>query len=96
MIATPIDPRAARWEVTDPAYRVYFWLVPPAPHMSVCREYRLTGAPDVNHVLAWGSSHAQTGEVAVVYVEHRDPEGGLGLIRLSGEDPQSGAHLTAK
>lgn len=59
--------------------------------MSVCREYRLTGAPDVNHVLAWGSSHAQTGEVAVVYVEHRDPEGGLGLIRLSGEDPAVGS-----
>lgn len=94
MIATPIDPRDACWEVTDPAYRVYFWRVPPAPQMSVCREYRLEGAADVREVLSWASSRVETDEFPVVYVEHRDPEGELGLIRLFGDDPHSRVHTS--
>lgn len=37
MTVSGVDPRDTRWEVDDPAYRVYLWHRPPAPD-GVCLE----------------------------------------------------------
>ena len=97
-----VDPRDTRWELDEPAYRVYFWHQPAArvdvrrdDVMWHCDEHRLTGALDVSEVLNWARSTARTDQTFTVYVEHHDGER-PGLIRLMGVDPTSGRHGTPR
>ncbi len=78
-----IDPRDARWESGEPAYRVYFWT--PRGDGWASEEWRLRDA-DVAEVLAWTDDNAQ-GRRVVIWVEHDDGRDGLGLIRLQGWEP---------
>ena len=56
----PVDPRDTTWEVDTPAYRVYFWSLPPGPPPSSSEEgigwssdeYEVEDA-DVTVVLEW-------------------------------------------
>lgn len=48
-------------------------------------EFEIVDA-DVEEVLAWASATAGADRTHVVYVLRRDADG-LGLIRLTGEDP---------
>jgi hypothetical protein len=81
--ARPIDRRDTRWEVWNPAFRVYFWRPLDGGWMS--REFEISGG-DVVAVLAWAADHAEDGETYTLHcvVEARD---GTGLVRLTGEDP---------
>ena len=77
MQAQPVDPRDTRWEVDQPAYRVYFW------QPGVTDEWELDGA-DVDEVLRWAADHA-SGRQYAVYACVTTTEG-KGLIRLLGTD----------
>lgn len=77
-----IDPRDAEWEVDSPAYRVYVF----AEGGRYSDEYQLTDA-DADEVLAWAMKQAGDREF-IVYVVHNEA-GSLGLIRLSGADPNA-------
>lgn len=77
-----IDPRDTEWEVDSPAYRVYLF-TDDGGHSD---EYQLTDA-DVSEVLSWAKERAGDRQ-HVVYVVH-DDAGSLGLIRLSGADPNA-------
>jgi hypothetical protein len=93
VIIEGVDPRDIEWEVEQPIYRVYYWHQPPAPPgirqsdvMYHCEEHRISGASDVNEVLAWARSTARPEQTFVLYVEHMQ-DGSAGLIRLAGVDP---------
>jgi hypothetical protein len=73
----PVDPRDARWERHDVAYRVYFW------QGTSSDEWRLTEA-DVTEVLMWAREKAR-GRHLNLWLEHEE-NGELGLIRLAGWD----------
>jgi hypothetical protein len=79
-----VDPRDTRWEVDNPAYRVYFFEPergdPPGSWQS--DEYEITEA-DVAEVLTWAKAD---GRVFVLYVLAAGGDG-PGLIRLVGADP---------
>ena len=88
----PVDPRDTTWEVDTPAYRVYFWSLPPGSSPSgegrmawVSDEYQVEDA-DVRAVLEWAKSKASSGQTftlyALVYCNGRP-----GLVRLAGVDP---------
>jgi hypothetical protein len=84
-----VDPRDARWEVSRPVYRVYFWerLMPERPDSAWgSDEWQLEDA-DIDEVLNWARSRA-AGRRFVVYagVVGGQPEG-PGLVRLLGTDP---------
>ena len=85
----PVDPRDTRWEVDQPAYRVYFWEPqrPEDPHsMWVSDEWEI-GDADVDEVLNWARGNA-AGRRFVVYarIDTARP-GEPGLVRLLGTDP---------
>lgn len=82
MHVTPIDPRDQNWEVTQPAYRVYFHNALGASH-----EYEVSGA-DVKSVLAW--AEAEKGDRTYVLYACAT-RNGLGLVRLHGHDPNEDA-----
>ena len=71
-----MDPRDARWELSDTRYRVYFWNV----NSNSSREFELTDADDVPAVLTWAQETAKPPETYVVYAVVPQPE--LGLIRV--------------
>lgn len=74
-----VDPRDQTWEISNPTYRVYF-------HDSdgASDEYEVDGG-GVDEVIAWAEAHRR-GRTFVLYacVPH---DGGLGLLRLAGSDP---------
>ena len=88
----PVDPRDTAWEVDTPAYRVYFWSLPPGPPPSgegqmawVSDEYEVEDA-DVAVVLEWANSKASPGQTFTLYaLVHCN--GTPGLVRLAGTDP---------
>jgi hypothetical protein len=86
MRAYPIDPRDTGWEVSQPAYRVYFWEKQRDYEDSgwASEEWELQDA-DISEVLDWRKEKAK-GRPSVLYacVKHG---GELGLVRLSGTDP---------
>ncbi|MFS3127734.1 hypothetical protein ACLM5J_04940 [Nocardioides sp. Bht2] len=97
MIVEGVDPRDIDWKSDRPAYRVYFWKLPPAPLgvaqeqvMWHCDEYRLTGATDVDEVLGWAREQVKAEQTFVVYVECGGPPR-KGLVRLWGVDPNADA-----
>jgi hypothetical protein len=80
----PVDPRDIRWEIDDPAYRVYFWHPRQPGSGWVCEEWEITGA-DVAEVQKWAAEQAN-GRRFVVYARAETADG-PGLIRLQGTDP---------
>jgi hypothetical protein len=89
----PVDPRDTAWEVDTPAYRVYFWSLPPRPPPSSSEEgmgwfsdeYEVEDA-DVTVVLEWANSRASPGQTFRLYaLVHCN--GTPGLVRLAGTDP---------
>jgi hypothetical protein len=81
--ARPVDPRDTRWEVWNPAFRVYFWRSLGGGWMS--REFEISGG-DVVAVLAWAADHAEDDETYTLHCIVEGPDG-AGLVRLTGEDP---------
>jgi hypothetical protein len=86
MQAAPIDPRTTRWEIVEPAYRVYFWepTSEDPDAMWASDEWRLTET-DIHEVLAWADTHGR-GRRVTSWIEV-DRDGEAGLIRLSGWEP---------
>jgi hypothetical protein len=84
-----VDPRDTRWEVDDPACRVYFWSQsgdhPDSGWAS--EEWQIEGA-DVPEVLTWAGTDKARGAYTlyVCYTCRTEP----GLIRLHGIDPPAG------
>lgn len=82
--ARPIDPRDTRWEIWNPAYRVYFWQELGGGAWG-SREFLVSGG-DVNEVAEWANLHANDNETYTLFavVDHGDD---AGLVRLAGHDP---------
>ena len=81
----PVDPRDTETEVMSPAYRVYFWERPSEPGVGVSSyEYEVTGADDVQAVIAWAELEAGPRHTFGVYVVVE-----RSLIRLLGRDPNA-------
>ena len=80
----PVDPRDIRWEMDDPAYRVYFWSPRPPGSGWICEEWEITGA-DVAGVQEWAAEQAN-GRPFVLYARAETADG-PGLIRLQGAEP---------
>ena len=66
MDVKPVDPRDVEGEDRDPVYRVYFWestappgAADPERYAMAAAEHRLTGAEDVQEVLAWAGQHVR-------------------------------------
>ena len=78
--ATAIDPTDASWLDNSPTYRVYFF-----DSAGAADEWRLSCAGSVDEVITWANDTAG-GRLFVMYVEYRT-ERGIGIIRLSGRDP---------
>jgi hypothetical protein len=91
----PVDPRDTSWEVSLPAYRVYFWKrragsvpegVPTERVGYSSREFELTGFHNIREVLAWADENAGSDRTYTLYaVVSRGEE--RGLVRLYGVDP---------
>jgi hypothetical protein len=85
--ANPVDPRDIRWEVWDPAYRVYFWR---GLGSGACgsREFQVS-ASSVSEAVEWADLHANDGETYTLFavVDRGD---GAGIVRLVGHDPTRG------
>jgi len=79
MEAHPIDPRDQTSEVTDPAYRVYFW----SDDGAASEEWELTGT-DLDEVLEWIPSRSR-GRSHSLWAVVRSP-GDVCLVRLRGID----------
>lgn len=73
-----VDPWDQRWAVNWPDYRVYFY-----DSNGSTFEYELGGA-DVVEVLQWAEAQEKMRAFVVYACVRRD---GLGLVRLTGEDP---------
>lgn len=85
MQVRPVDPRDTRWEVTQPAYRVYFWQR--GGHWGpgwASEEWQAEGA-DIREVLAWANAD-ELHRPYTLYV-CCECDGAPGLIRLHGNDP---------
>ena len=80
----PVDPRDIRWEIDDPAYRVYLWRPDPAGSGWISEEWEITGA-DVAGVREWAEEQAN-GRRFVLYARAETADG-PGLIRLQGAEP---------
>ena len=76
-----MDPRDVEREVDDPTYRVVFW-EREAPGMLRSHEYDVTGAGDVEEVLAWARAGATPGQTFTIHalVDRT-------ALRLLGDDP---------
>jgi hypothetical protein len=75
-----VDPRDQTWEIDRPTYRVYFH-----EDDGASEEHEIADA-DVAEVLAWAEADRGTrGFIAYACV----PRDGLGLIRLTGTDPNA-------
>jgi len=89
MKVRPVDPRDTRWEVSHPAYRVYFWEQqrpndPGSGWMSA--EWEIEDG-DVDEVLSWAHDNA-AGRRFVVYARVASGQSDEpGLVRLLGTDP---------
>ena len=79
----PADPRDIRWEIDDPAYRVYFWRPDQGGSGWVSEEWEITGA-GVAAVQEWAAERAD-GRRFVLYARAETADG-PGLIRLHGTD----------
>ena len=75
-----IDPRDQTWEISRPAYRVYFH-----DDSGAANEYEVEGA-DVAEVMAWAEAQRNGRTFALYACVPRD---GLGLLRLAGSDPNA-------
>jgi hypothetical protein len=82
--ARPIDPRDTRWEVWDPAFRVYFW-ARRGVGWWVPREFEVE-ADDIQGVQRWIDENRAAEETFTLYAVVRHPDG-PGLVRLLGTDP---------
>jgi hypothetical protein len=90
-----VDERTAQWENPFPTYRVYFFDNPYGGlHSWTTYTYEITEAHNVQQVLAWADANAR-GRPYCVYVVvfnggvRTDPEEKVGLVQLSGWDPNS-------
>jgi hypothetical protein len=83
MDARPVDPRDTEWEVSSPAYRVYFWRQRSGGYES--EEFQLEGATEVGEVLGWAEERAEARTFTVYAVV--DALGERGLVQLAGIDP---------
>jgi hypothetical protein len=83
--AQPGDPRDERWNLWDPAYRVYFWRRPYEFGGWASREFEVLGE-DVVSVMRWADDNATGEETYTLYAVVEKSEG-LGLVHLLGEDP---------
>jgi hypothetical protein len=90
-----VDPRDIQWEEDVPTYRVYFWAGgaggsahEATPALS-SEEWRLTGATDVEEVLAWATGPTGRGRVFQLYVEAAAAHARPGLLRLAGPAEQA-------
>ena len=82
--AHPVDPRDHRWEVWDPAFRVYFWrLIGGGAWES--REVQVS-ASDVTEAVEWADLNASDGETYKLFAVV-DRGNDAGLVRLAGRDP---------
>jgi hypothetical protein len=94
-----VDPRDTRWEIDEPAFRVYFWQAPVRNEaglqvgMWVSDEYEVTGA-DILEVISWAYRHAGAHLSFVVYVLVPSDDG-PGLVRIHGTDPTSADATTS-
>ena len=88
MEAHPVDPRDIEREVDHPTYRVVFWEQGPpapvgdAPGMFRSDEYDVTGAADVEEVLAWARARVSAGQTFTIHALV-----GRTALRLLGDDP---------
>jgi len=84
--AYPVDPRDAGWEISQPAYRVYFWKQQNEhdPSGWISEEWELRDG-DIGEVQAWAHATAE-GRLLVIYA-CVNIDGQIGLIRLSGNEP---------
>jgi hypothetical protein len=73
-----VDPRDESWLIPEPRYRVYFF-----DASGNSDEYEITAA-DVAAVSTWAEAQ-RDGRTFVLYA--CVPYNGLGLIRLTGHDP---------
>lgn len=83
----PVDPRDTRWEVSHPAYRVYFWeqYRPHEPGSGwVSDEWEIE---DVDEVVDWARDNARGRRLAVYARVVNGQSGEPGLVRLLGADP---------
>jgi hypothetical protein len=84
----------ASWEAGESTYQVDFWthltdrLPDTQPEKVGYKKdaYLLSGAAEVDQVMAWVRDNAE-GRIAVVYAVIPDTGYGRGLFRLSGSDP---------
>jgi hypothetical protein len=90
-----VDERSAEWENAFPTYRVYFFDNPYGGGQSwTTYTYEVTGAYNVQQVLAWADANSR-GRIYCVYAVvfkggvRTDPDEKVGLIQLSGWDPNS-------
>jgi hypothetical protein len=82
--AREVDPRDPRWEVWDPAYRVYFWRQLPEGGWSA-RVLEVADT-DTTSTLGWADVEAQNVETFQVFaVVPRDGE--IGLVRPGHPSP---------
>jgi hypothetical protein len=86
----PVDPRDVKDEDRDPVYRVYFWesTAPPGTadverYGMAADEYRLTGAENVQEVLAWAGERVRPDRAYELFVEVK-LAGSVRHVRLSG------------
>lgn len=75
-----IDPRDVTWEIDRPRYRVFFHAANGSSD-----EHEVEGA-DVAEVLHWAEA-TKGNRTFVLYA--CVPQGGLGLLRLEGNDPNA-------
>ena len=78
-----VDPRDCRWELSNPAYRVYFWR--PIGNAFASREFQISDT-DVMSVMEWADLNADDNETYAVFAVV-DRGNDLGLVRLAGADP---------
>jgi hypothetical protein len=81
-----VDPRDARWEQWNPAYRVSLWTQSGDGWAS--REFEIGGA-DVSDVLDWIREQRDVETFTLYAVVDRGED--RGLVRLAGNDPTRSA-----
>ena len=82
--AHPVDPRDARWEIWDPAYRVCFWRQMGGGAWG-SREFQVS-ANDVTEAIEWADLNANEGETYTLFavVDHGNDRG---VVHLAGHAP---------
>jgi hypothetical protein len=85
-----VDERTTRWEIELPAYRVYFFDNPHGSRASwTTYTYELTEAHNVHQVIAWADANAHGHLYCVYAVVPQSNDGDVGLLQLTGADPNS-------